>query len=526
MSRKRLDRSSWPRALRRNLFEGEDVVVITRLHLSRLWPTVAFVLLVCAAVAVLWRLNGGLFEVPVPPLGAVAGFLVLLLVWRILQWRARRFIVTTHRLIHLSGVVSSRVSSAPLVSVMDLGYRQSLMGKLFRYGDVTVIASDWRQRIGPLPRPQRILEAIAAACSWSSPADVPAEERVFRPAHETWKLHEGVAADDEVESPPAEGAGHSLHRPLPTGAPAGGEGSTIAGRYLLARKLATGGMGTVYEGVDERLGRPVAIKVLKEELTQDSRFVERFGREARSAALLGHPNITSIFDYGEDEGLPYIVMELVRGSDLGVELQRESPFGVTRAVQLTCQVLDALQHAHEAGLIHRDVKPANVIVTDRDRIKVTDFGIARAAGASRLTATGIILGSAHYVSPEHVRGEPAVPQSDIYSVGILMYEMLTGRTPFEGESLLQVAERHLMEEVPPPSLISAEIPRALDQVVTRATAKAAGDRFRSAEDMASALAPWRHEGREGDRGDVSMGVTRRLPRRDEIDTPELRHLSS
>lgn len=501
-------------------------MVITRLHVSRLWPTIALVAVVFAAATVLMQLRGELLDAPGGPVGAAAGLVGLVLIWRVAQWRARRFVVTTHRLIHLSGVLTSRVSSAPLVSVMDLGYRQSLTGKLFRYGDVTVIASEWRQRIGPLPRPQRILEAIAAACSWSSPADLPVDARVSRPAQDTWTLHEGVDSGDQVDFPLPEDAAQPLHRPISTRRRGGREGSVVAGRYLLDRKLASGGMGTVYEGVDERLGRPVAIKVLKEELAEDARFVERFGREARSAALLSHPNITSIFDYGEDDGMPYIVMELVRGRDLGVELEREAPFRLERAVQVTCQVLDALQHAHEASVIHRDVKPANVIVTDRDRVKVTDFGIARAAGASRLTATGIILGSAHYVSPEHVRGEGAVPQSDIYSAGILLYEMLTGSTPFEGESLLQVAERHLMDDVAPPSLANPEVPPVLDEVVIRATAKSADDRFSSAEEMAWALYTWDKDTRARQEARRSKSLTRRLPKRNEVDTPELPRLFS
>lgn len=520
-----MDRRSWPKALKRQLFEGEDVIVITRLHFSRLWPTTALVLLAFAAAAAVLQLNGRTGDFPVAPVAAGVGLFGLVLLWRFLQWRARRFIVTTHRLIHLSGVLSARVSSAPLVSVSDLGYRQSLMGKLFRYGDVTILASEWRQRVGPLPRPQRILEAIAAACSWSSPSDSPAEARASRAPMDTWTLHEGLAADHEVESLDAQDGALLLHRAVPARRRGGGEGSLINDRYLLRRKLATGGMGTVYEGMDERLGRPVAIKVLKEELAEDARFVERFGREARSAALLSHPNITSIFDYGQDDEMPYIVMELVRGFDLGVELDRQAPFLLDRAVQLTCQVLDALQHAHEASVIHRDVKPANVIVSERDRVKVTDFGIARAAGASRLTATGIILGSAHYVSPEHVRGESAVPQSDIYSVGILLYEMLTGSTPFEGESLLQVAERHLIDDVPPPSLGNAGIPREVDEVVIRATAKSPEDRFSSAEDMAQALTEWREDALALQGADRS-GATRRLRRRAAVDTPELPRLSS
>jgi Protein kinase domain/Bacterial PH domain len=297
------------RALRRQLFEGEDVILITRLHVRRLWPTLFMVALVLGAVIVILR-QGGWTGSTEAPLGAGAALLGLTLGWRVLQWRARRFVVTTHRLIHLSGVLTARISSAPLVNVADLGYRRSLLGRLLGYGYVVVVASDWRQRIGPLAGPQRIVEAVAAACSWSSPGAAPPT------ASDTWVGHEGSSASQDLSFPELDGPS-SLHlaRAVTRGRPR--EGSLIDARYLLEHKLASGGMGTVFQGLDERLGRPVAIKVLKEELAEDARFVERFRREARAAAALSHPNITAIFDYGQDDGLPYIVMELVRGRDLG-----------------------------------------------------------------------------------------------------------------------------------------------------------------------------------------------------------------
>jgi eukaryotic-like serine/threonine-protein kinase len=191
---------------------------------------------------------------------------------------------------------------------------------------------------------------------------------------------------------------------------------------------------------------------------------------------------------------------------------------------IACQMLGALQHAHEAGVVHRDVKPGNVIVARREHVKVTDFGIARAAGASRLTATGLIIGSARYISPEHVRGERETPHSDIYSAGIVLYEMLTGSPPFEGESLLEVAERHITDDVPAPSLVNPRVPATVDEAVLRATAKSPGERWSCAEDMAAALARWRAGPFEPGEARYSRRVTRRL-RRAGVDTPELPRLS-
>lgn len=266
------------------------------------------------------------------------------------------------------------------------------------------------------------------------------------------------------------------------------EARKLSDRYRLEEKLASGGMGTVYTAMDERLNRRVAVKLLKEELAEDPRFVERFRREARAAAALSHPNVAAVFDNGEDAGRHYIVMELAPGRDLARLLREESPFSLDRTVRIGTQIADALAHAHAAGLVHRDVKPHNVIVDDADRVKVTDFGIARAAGESTLTATGSVLGSAHYISPEQASGTHIGPASDIYSFGIVTYEMLTGALPFTGESALGVAMRHVNDEVPAPSVLNPEVPEALDAVVARATAKDPRDRFRDATEMSRALA--------------------------------------
>jgi eukaryotic-like serine/threonine-protein kinase len=265
------------------------------------------------------------------------------------------------------------------------------------------------------------------------------------------------------------------------------EGAVLTGRYRLGRRLATGGMGAVFEGIDERLNRTVAVKLLKDEFVNDPRFVERFRREARAVASLSHPHIASVYDYGEDTGKHFIVMELVSGSDLAQILRTEGALPVERAVRIGVQLCRALASAHAAGVIHRDIKPANIIVGDDDRVRVTDFGIARAIGDATLTATGSILGTAHYVSPEQARGDDLTFASDLYSAGIVMYEMLTGEVPFPGESAIAIAMRHMHEDVPTPSRLNPAVSASLDRVVTRATARDPSARWSSAQEMEQAL---------------------------------------
>ena len=246
-------------------------------------------------------------------------------------------------------------------------------------------------------------------------------------------------------------------------------------------------MGTVFSAVDERLKRRVAVKLLKEELSSDPRFIERFRREARAAAALSHPNVASVFDYGEQDARPFIVMELVDGRDLSRVMREESRIDIGRVAAIIEQIARALGHAHAAGLVHRDVKPHNAIVTDDDRVKVTDFGIARATGESTLTATGTILGTAQYLSPEQASGETPGPPSDVYSLGIVLYELLTGAVPFTGDSPISVALRHVRDEVPPPSSIDPSIPEHFDRLVERATAKQPEARFPDGNAFAAAI---------------------------------------
>ena len=271
----------------------------------------------------------------------------------------------------------------------------------------------------------------------------------------------------------------------------------LAGRYVLVETIAAGGMGTVHKATDERLGRTVAVKMLRDDLAGDPRFVERFRREARAVAALSHPNIAGVYDYGEEDNHYFFVMEFIDGKDLSQLMRVESPFGQERAALIAAGTLDALQHAHSAGVIHRDIKPANIIVISRERsagstgpqekVKVTDFGIARAVGDATLTATGSVLGTAHYLSPEQASGGTTGPATDQYSTGIVLYEMLVGTVPFTGDSPVAIAMRHMSDELPPPSAVNPDISPGLDAIVRRATSKDALDRFPDAQAMADAL---------------------------------------
>src|SRR5919202_329268 len=248
------------------------------------------------------------------------------------------------------------------------------------------------------------------------------------------------------------------------------------GRYRILRKLGTGGMANVYLAEDQELGRRVAIKILNERHAADEQFVERFRREAKNAAGLSHPNILSIYDRGEAEGTYYISMEYLDGRSLKELILARGPAPVRVAIDYARQILAALRVAHGKGLVHRDIKPHNVLVDSEGRVKVTDFGIAR-AGPSQMTEVGAIVGTAQYLSPEQARGETVDPRSDIYSMGIVLYEILTGTVPFGGESPVELAMKHLSKVPEPPSHIRPEVPRDLDFVVMRALAKSPADRY-------------------------------------------------
>src|SRR5829696_6020233 len=241
-------------------------------------------------------------------------------------------------------------------------------------------------------------------------------------------------------------------------------------------------MATVYLAEDQELGRGVAIKILNERHANDEQFVERFRREAKNAAGLSHQNIVSVFDRGEAEGTYYIAMEHLKGRNLKELLAARGPAPVHISVDIARQVLAALGHAHENGIVHRDIKPHNVMIDDDRRVKVTDFGIAR-AGASQMTEVGSIIGTAQYLSPEQARGAPVDQTSDLYSVAIVLYELLTGKVPFTGESPVEIAMKHISAIPEPPSTLRPDVPADLDKVILRALAKTPHERYRDAEEM-------------------------------------------
>jgi beta-lactam-binding protein with PASTA domain/predicted Ser/Thr protein kinase len=259
------------------------------------------------------------------------------------------------------------------------------------------------------------------------------------------------------------------------------------GRYKVVRKLGTGGMANVYLAEDQELGRRVAIKMLDDRHAQDEQFVERFRREAKNAAGLSHPNIVSIYDRGQAEGTYYIAMEYLEGRTLKELLVARGPTPLAVAIDYARQILAAIGFAHRNGIVHRDIKPHNVIVAPDGRLKVTDFGIAR-SGTSQMTEAGSIIGTAQYLSPEQAKGAPVTPPSDLYSVGIVLYEMLTGTVPFTGDTPLEIAMKHLSATPEPPSEQRSEIPHELDSIVLRALAKDPADRYQSAEEMDADLA--------------------------------------
>jgi beta-lactam-binding protein with PASTA domain len=264
------------------------------------------------------------------------------------------------------------------------------------------------------------------------------------------------------------------------------DNTLVDSRYLILRRLGSGGMADVYCAEDTHLGRQVALKVLHRRFAQDQEFVERFRREASAAAGLQHPNVVGVFDRGKHDGTYYIAMEHLRGRTLKEIVTAEAPLAQERVVDLGTQILQAAGFAHRHGVIHRDFKPHNVIVDDQGAAKVTDFGIAR-AGASEMTETGSIMGTAQYLSPEQAQGHAVTATSDLYSIGVMLYEMLAGRLPFEGDSAVSVALKHLSEPPPPISQLRPDVSPALESVVMAALAKDPAHRWQTADDFAEAL---------------------------------------
>jgi predicted Ser/Thr protein kinase len=264
--------------------------------------------------------------------------------------------------------------------------------------------------------------------------------------------------------------------------------TTLASRYRLEKLIATGGMGSVYRAVDEHLGRPVAIKVLKRVLADEPTFLERFRREARAAAMVNHSNVARVFDYGERGSEPFIVMELVEGETLAERIDRQGHLPWHEAFAIAEQVARALAAAHAHGVVHRDIKPANILVDGDGNVKVTDFGIARAAQATTLTRPGMVLGSANYVAPEQAQGNTVGPAADIYSLGCVLFEAVTGSTPYQGPNAVAIAAQHVSGEVPDPRERVPDLPPMVATLVMRSLQKEAEARFPSAAAMADALA--------------------------------------
>ena len=280
-----------------------------------------------------------------------------------------------------------------------------------------------------------------------------------------------------------------------------GQFEVLGDRYLLQSRIGSGGMATIHRTRDLQMDRVVAVKVLREVFSTDPKFVARFQREARTASALKHPNIVQVFDYGQNDGNYYIVMELIEGTDLRSYLCSHTVLDVDRAIIIAHDIALGLGAAHRRGIVHRDVKPQNVLIGIDGSIKLTDFGIVSVynnANAERLTTSGMTLGTVQYFAPEQAQGEIVTPAADVYSLGIVMYEMLTGRLPFDGNSPVVVAMQHIQDKPEPPGQFNPDIPASLEEIILRCLEKKPGARFSDGSQLARALEKL---------GDAKMGET-------------------
>ena len=260
-------------------------------------------------------------------------------------------------------------------------------------------------------------------------------------------------------------------------------GEILGGRYEILKRIGSGGMADVYMAIDQKLNRKVAVKVLKPEYVDDEKFLKKFQTEAQAIASLTHPNIVNIYDVGLEEGVNYIVMELAGGITLKEYIKRKGRLSPQETVDISLQIASALSHAHNHHIIHRDIKPQNILISDDGMIKVTDFGIAKAANANTVTSTATAIGSVHYISPEQAKGRFCDEKSDIYSLGITMYEMVTGRVPFDHENGVTIALMHLQNEITPPSEITEGIPDSLEKIILKCVMKKPEERYQTADEL-------------------------------------------
>ena len=264
-------------------------------------------------------------------------------------------------------------------------------------------------------------------------------------------------------------------------------GTMLSGRYEVLKRVGSGGMADVYMAKDHKLNRNVAVKVLKSEYVEDEKFLKKFETEAKAVARLSHPNIVNIYDVGMEDGINYIVMELAEGITLKEYIRKKGYLSPKETVEISTQIASAISHAHKNHIIHRDIKPQNILVSDTGIIKVTDFGIAKATSSNTVTSTATAMGSVHYISPEQAKGRFCDEKSDIYSLGITMYEMVTGHVPFDHENGVTIALMHLQNEITPPSQIRDGIPDSLEKIILKCTMKKPEERYQTADDLIADL---------------------------------------
>ena len=282
------------------------------------------------------------------------------------------------------------------------------------------------------------------------------------------------------------------------------KGQKINDRYEIIRSIGEGGMANVYLARDIILERNVAIKILRGDLAGDEKFVRRFQREALSASSLSHPNIVEMYDVGEDNGTYYIVMEYVEGMTLKQLIKKRGSLSLSEAIDIMLQITDGIKEAHDSYIIHRDLKPQNILIKENGEVKITDFGIAMALNSTQLTQTNSVMGSVHYLPPEQASGKGATIKSDIYSMGILFYELLTGKLPFKGDNAVEIALKHMKNDIPSVREINDSIPQSVENIILKATAKNPKNRYESAAEMHDDLLTCLNEDRLNEKKYVFM----------------------